>query len=160
MRLILGSKFGSGLAAIRDSESTAASSGINVFRLKLYSFLISAFVTGLAGAVFYISQGIIDPTSAFSIQWTMVLMLSTVIGGIAIIEGPILGAIIVVIMHFLLARQPGYSFADTRHYSNRNHVIGSSGHHGAARKTRIYRSFLRLDTGIDISQTKAEQNEK
>lgn len=156
MRFILGSKFGAGLAAIRDSESTAASSGINVFRLKLFSFLISAFVTGIAGAIFYVSQGIIDPTSAFNISWTMVLMLSTVIGGIAIIEGPILGAIIVVIMHFLLARQPGYSLLLQGAILIAIMLLAPQGIMGAIRRTRVYRAFLRLDTGVQFSQN--EQN--
>ena len=56
MRYILRSKLGTGLAAIRDNESTAASSGINVFSLKLSSFVIAAFVTGLAGTIFYITR--------------------------------------------------------------------------------------------------------
>ncbi|UCC91048.1 MAG: hypothetical protein JSW24_02580, partial [Dehalococcoidia bacterium] len=46
-------------AAIRDNDSTAASSGINVFQLKLYSFLIAAFIMGMAGAVFYSYSGYI-----------------------------------------------------------------------------------------------------
>ena len=109
MRYILRSNLGLALATIRDNESTAASSGINVFKLKLYSFVISAFVTGLAGAAFYISQGYIEPTSAFSINWTMTLMLATVIGGISIEHGPIVGSVVVVILHFLLARYSGFS---------------------------------------------------
>jgi len=109
MRYILRSNLGLALATIRDNEGTAASSGINVFKLKLYSLVISAFVTGLAGAAFYISQGFIEPTSAFSVQWTMTLMLATVIGGISIEHGPIVGSAVVVILHFLLARYSGFS---------------------------------------------------
>jgi branched-chain amino acid transport system permease protein len=59
MRIILRSKLGRGLAAIRDNDSTAASCGINVFNLKLYSFVIAAFVTGTAGAIAYIYNGYI-----------------------------------------------------------------------------------------------------
>jgi branched-chain amino acid transport system permease protein len=158
MRFILGSKFGLGLAAIRDSDNTAASSGINVFRLKLYSFLISAFVTGLAGAIFYISQGFIEPTSAFSIQWTMVLMLSTVIGGIAIMEGPILGAVVVVILHFLLSRYAGISLLLQGVILVLIMLLAPQGIMGLIRKTRIYRSFLKLDTGIEVTTCKNENN--
>jgi branched-chain amino acid transport system permease protein len=81
MRHILRSKLGRGLAAIRDNDSTAASCGINVFNLKLYSFVIAASITGIAGTIFYIYQGFIEPTSAFSIQWLIIIMLATVIGG-------------------------------------------------------------------------------
>lgn len=103
MRSILRSKLGSGLAAIRDNDSTAASCGINVFNLKLYSFVIAAFVTGIAGTIFYIYQGFIEPTSAFSIQWLITVMLATVIGGGGTEEGPVVGTVIVVFLYFLLA---------------------------------------------------------
>jgi len=109
MRYILRSNMGLGLSAIRDNVGTAASSGINVFKLKFYSFIISASITGLAGAVFYISQGFIEPTSAFNVKWTMILILATVIGGIRIEEGPAVGAVIVVFLHFFLARYGGVS---------------------------------------------------
>lgn len=109
IRFVLRSKMGLGLAAIRDNAASAASSGVNVFGLKFTSFVVAAGVTGLAGAVFYISQGFIEPTSAFNVNWTMVLMLTTVIGGIRIEVGPAAGAIIVVILHFLLARYGGWS---------------------------------------------------
>jgi branched-chain amino acid transport system permease protein len=107
MRIILHSSLGLGLASIRDNDRTAASSGINVFKLKLYSFVIGAFVTGIAGAIFYIYQSYIEPTSAFSVRWTMILILATVIGGMSTEGGPIFGTVIVVFLHFLLARYAG-----------------------------------------------------
>ncbi len=109
MRVILRTKLGLGLAAIRDNDSSAASSGIDVFRLKLYSFVIGAVVAGLAGAIFYIHQAYIEPLSAFSIRWTMVAILGAVVGGLRTEEGPIFGTIIVVFLHFTLARYAGYS---------------------------------------------------
>ena len=109
MRLILHSKLGLGLAAIRENDRSAASSGLNVFRLKLYSFVIAGFVTGIAGAVFYLYQGYIEPGAAFSIQWTMIPILATVIGGISTEEGPIIGTVVVVFLDFLLARYAGIS---------------------------------------------------
>jgi len=109
MRVILRTKLGLGLAAIRDNDSTAASSGVDVFRLKLYSFVIGAVVAGLAGAIFYIHQAYIEPLSAFSIRWTMVAILGAVVGGLRTEEGPIFGTIIVVFLHFTLARYAGYS---------------------------------------------------
>ena len=102
--IILRSKFGLGLAAIRDNDTTAASSGIDVFRLKLYSFVIGAFVMGIAGAVFYSKEGYIEPSAGFHIKWLMTAMLATVIGGKGIEGGPLVGTIIVVILHFQLAR--------------------------------------------------------
>ncbi|MFH1488012.1 MAG: branched-chain amino acid ABC transporter permease [Pseudomonadota bacterium] len=109
MRAILTSDLGLGLATIRDNENTAASSGVHVFKIKFYTLTISAFVTGLAGAAFYIAQGFIEPTSAFSVKWTMTLMLATVIGGIGVEYGPIVGSVVVVVLHFFLARYAGLS---------------------------------------------------
>jgi len=104
MRVALRSKLGLGLAAIRDSDRAAASSGVNVFRLKLYAFVIAAFVIGAAGAIFYVYQGSIQPPGAFNIRWLMTCLLATVIGGIRTEEGPIVGTIIIVFLHFLLTR--------------------------------------------------------
>jgi branched-chain amino acid transport system permease protein len=109
MRLILRSRLGLGLAAIRDSESTAASSGVNVFKLKLFSFVFGAIVTGFSGSIYFIYQKYIEPTSAFNIRWTMILMLSAVIGGLGIETGPAIGTVIVVFLHFFLAKYAGWS---------------------------------------------------
>jgi branched-chain amino acid transport system permease protein len=109
IKRILRSKLGLGLAAIRDNEKAAASSGVDVFNLKLYIFIIAAAVTGLAGAVYYLYQGYIEPSATFNVRWTMTLLLATVIGGIRTEEGPIIGTIIVVFLYFLLARYAGYS---------------------------------------------------
>lgn len=109
MRYILRSKFGFGLAAVRDNDISAASSGVHVFRLKLSSFIIAAFVMGLAGALFYAYQGYIEPNTAFSINWLMTFLLATVMGGIGLEWGPFFGTIIVVILQFQLARYAGIS---------------------------------------------------
>jgi branched-chain amino acid transport system permease protein len=109
MRIILKSRLGLGLSLIRDNERSAASCGVNVFRLKMYAFIISAAVTGLAGAVYYLNQGYIEPSGTFNVKWTMSLLLATVIGGIRTEEGPVIGTIIIVFLYFLLARYAGYS---------------------------------------------------
>ncbi|OGO20685.1 MAG: hypothetical protein A2144_03505 [Chloroflexi bacterium RBG_16_50_9] len=150
MRFILRSNLGLGLAAIRDNDGTAASVGINVFKSKLYSFVISAFITGLAGAAFYISQGFIEPTSAFNVKWTMILMLAPVIGGIRIEEGPAVGAIIVVILHFLLARYGGVSLLIQGIILIIIMLLAPQGIMGSIRRlgtSRSYRALWRLTTG-------------
>jgi branched-chain amino acid transport system permease protein len=102
--IILRSKFGLGLAAIRDNPSSAASAGIDVFRLKLASFIIAAFVMGASGAVYSVYKGSIEPISGFGIDWLMIVLLSTVIGGIGIEIGPLVGAALFVVLRFQLAR--------------------------------------------------------
>lgn len=109
MWIILRSKFGLGLAAIRDNDISAASLGVDVFRLKLFSFIIAAFVMGLAGALFYAYQGYLEPNTAFNINWLMIVLLATVMGGIGLEWGPLVGTILVVILKFQLARYAGIS---------------------------------------------------
>jgi branched-chain amino acid transport system permease protein len=144
MRYILRSKLGAGLAAIRDNDSTAASCGINVFNLKLYSFVIAAFVTGIAGAIFYIYQGFIEPASAFGIQWLVTIMLATVIGGEGTEEGPIVGTVIVVFLYFLLSRYAEISLIIQGIILVGIMLLAPQGIIGSVRKTRTYRSLLQF----------------
>jgi branched-chain amino acid transport system permease protein len=109
VRYILNSRIGLALAAIRDNDITAASSGINVNQLKLYIFIIGAFVTAIAGAVYYISKGFIQPETSFNMSWTVQIMIATVVGGLGTLEGPIVGTILVVVLQFVLARSQGIS---------------------------------------------------
>ncbi len=147
MRLILRSTLGLGLASIRDNDRTAASCGIDVFRLKLYSFIIGAFVTGIAGGIFYIYQGYIEPASAFNIRWTMIVMLATVIGGMSTEEGPIVGTAVVVFLHFLLARYAGISLLIQGIILVGIMLLAPQGIMGFIRKSRTYRSMIQLAAG-------------
>ena len=146
MRIILRSSLGLGLAAIRDNDRCAASSGIGVFKLKLYSFIISAFITGIAGTIFYIYQAYIEPNSAFGVKWTMTLILATVIGGMSIEGGPIIGTVVVVFLHFLLARYAGISLLVQGTLLLIIMLLVPQGIMGFIRKTRTYRSLLHLAT--------------
>jgi branched-chain amino acid transport system permease protein len=143
MRLILRSKLGQGLAAIRDNDRSAASSGMNVFKLKLYSFVVAAFVTGIAGAIFYLYQGYIEPGGAFSIQWTMIPILATVIGGISTEAGPIIGTGIVVFLDFLLARYAGFSMLIQGAILVGIMLLAPQGIMEIGRQVRSYRFWLR-----------------
>jgi len=147
MRLILCSKMGMGLAAIRDNDNAASSSGINIFKLKLYSFVISAIVTAIAGAVFFMFQGYIAPSGAFTMKWTMTVILATVIGGISIEEGPIIGTVIIVLLHFLLARYAGISLILQGALLIIIMLLAPQGIMGFIRKTQAYNSLLQLATG-------------
>ena len=147
MRYILRSKLGRGLAAIRDNDSTAASCGVNVFNLKLYSFVIFAFVTGTAGAIAYIYHGYIEPASAFSIRWLITIILATVIGGEGTEEGPIVGTIIVVFLHFLLARYAEISLIIQGIILIGIMLLAPQGIMGFVRKTRTYQFLIEFAAG-------------
>jgi branched-chain amino acid transport system permease protein len=143
MGLILRSKLGLGLAAIRDNERAAAGCGVSVFRLKLYTFAISAAITGLAGAIFYLNQGYIEPSSTFNVGWTMTLLLATVIGGMRTEEGPFFGTVVVIILYFLLARYGGYSFLVQGAILIGIMLLSPQGIVGVLRHSRVYRSLMR-----------------
>lgn len=147
MRVILRSKLGLGLAAIRDSDRAAASSGVNVFRSKLYAFVIAGFVTGAAGAIFYVYQGNIRPKNAFDIRWLMYSLLASVIGGIGTEEGPVVGTIIVVFLHFLLARYGELSPLIQGVILVVIMLLVPEGIVGFVRKTRAYRPPVALGAG-------------
>jgi branched-chain amino acid transport system permease protein len=99
--LLLRSRYGLALKAIRDNELAARSNGIDVTRLKLAVYLIAAFATGMLGALIFLQKLRISPDAAFSVNdWTAFVIFMTVIGGIGRIEGPIIGAIV-----FFLLRQ-------------------------------------------------------
>jgi branched-chain amino acid transport system permease protein len=96
--VILRSKLGLGLMAMRDDEDVSETMGVAVFRSKLYCFLIAAFVTGATAGVLYIFQVFIQPYKSFAIDWTVQLVFIVIIGGIGTIEGPIVGAAIYVLL--------------------------------------------------------------
>jgi len=101
--ILLRSRLGLGLMAMRDDDQVAETLGVEVFRSKLYCFLISAFVTGITAAIFYLFQIFIQPYKAFAIDWTVKLVFMVIIGGIGTIEGPIVGALIYVLLSQFLA---------------------------------------------------------
>jgi branched-chain amino acid transport system permease protein len=144
MRYVLRSKLGLGLAAIRDNDGTAASSGVNVFSLKLRSFVVSAAITGLAGAIFYIYQGYIEPISAFNVRWLVTIMLATVIGGEGTEEGPIVGTAVVVFLYFLLARYAEISLIIQGIILIGIMLLAPQGIVGILRRTRGYRFLMQF----------------
>jgi len=144
MRVILRSKLGLGLVAIRDNERTAAGCGVYVFRLKLVTFVISAVMTGLAGAIFYLKQGYIEPSATFNVRWTITILLATVIGGMRTEEGPLIGTIVVVVLYFLLARYAGYSLLIQGVILIGIMLLSPQGISGVLRHIRFYRSLTQF----------------
>jgi len=102
--ILLRSKLGLGLFAIRDNDTAAQTSGIALFKTKLVVMVISAFITGLCGGVYYIMFTWVQPYSAFNIlTWTVPAVFIVVIGGIGTITGPIVGGVIYVVLSQWLA---------------------------------------------------------
>lgn len=106
---LLRSNLGLALMAIRDDDGASEALGVNIFRCKFICFLLSAFITGLAAGVLYLNAIFIQPFEAFGISWTVNLLFIVIIGGIGTIEGPILGAIIFVLLQQFLSEYVGYN---------------------------------------------------
>jgi branched-chain amino acid transport system permease protein len=101
--LIMRSRVGLSLRAIRDSDVAARSLGVDVFRAKVAVYLIAAVGCAIAGSVTYMSLLRIQPTAAFGVQWTAWVIFVVIIGGLGSIEGPIVGAVVFIGLRELLA---------------------------------------------------------
>jgi branched-chain amino acid transport system permease protein len=93
--VLLRSRHGLALTAIRDNELAAQSTGIGVWGIKFAVYVLTAFGTATVGAFIFLQKLRISPDTAFSVNdWTAFVIFITVIGGIGRIEGPIIGTII------------------------------------------------------------------
>jgi branched-chain amino acid transport system permease protein len=102
--VLLRSRHGLALTAIRDSEPASASLGVNTFRTKFIIYLATAACTGLIGGLIFLQKLRISPEAGFSINdWTVVVIFMVVIGGIGTLEGPFIGMLIYIVLRELLA---------------------------------------------------------
>ncbi|MEM6390742.1 MAG: branched-chain amino acid ABC transporter permease [Pseudomonadota bacterium] len=93
--LLLRSRWGLALTAIRDSEPAAASLGVDVRRVKFMVYIGTAAGSALTGAFIFLQKLRITPEAAFSVtEWSAFVIFIVVIGGLGTIEGPILGVIL------------------------------------------------------------------
>ncbi|HET7069126.1 MAG TPA: branched-chain amino acid ABC transporter ATP-binding protein/permease [Nocardioides sp.] len=88
-------KLGTGLVAIRDDETKAATLGINLPVEKMIAFIASSVLVGVGGGVYGYYLTFIDPRGMFNILLSVEAMLALLVGGKATLWGPVLGAFIV-----------------------------------------------------------------
>lgn len=91
--LLLRSRWGLALMAVRDSERASRSLGVRVGRIKWAVWVAAAGVCAMTGALLFITKLRVAPDPAFSIDWTTTMFFIVVIGGIGTLEGPIIGTI-------------------------------------------------------------------
>jgi branched-chain amino acid transport system permease protein len=102
--LLLRSRHGLALTAIRDSEPASESLGVDTFRTKLMIYVGTAACTGPVGAFIFLQKLRLSPEAGFSVNdWTAVVIFIVVIGGIGTLEGPIVGVLIYFGLRELLA---------------------------------------------------------
>ncbi len=89
--LLINSSYGRALKAVRDDEVAAEAMGVNLFKHKMLSFIISSFFAGVGGALLAMYQATVQ-ASAFKTAMTYEILLMVVIGGIGSVSGSCIAA--------------------------------------------------------------------
>jgi branched-chain amino acid transport system permease protein len=89
-------RFGYYLRAIKAGERAARSLGVPVRRTKLYALMLSATFTSIAGSLYAIKTGFIDPESGFGILVSVQMVIIAALGGAGSLYGPLVGALILI----------------------------------------------------------------
>ncbi|MEL6564965.1 MAG: branched-chain amino acid ABC transporter permease [Pseudomonadota bacterium] len=102
--LLLRSRRGLALTAIRDSEMAASGLGIDIWRTKLEVYVVTSAFTAIIGGLIFLQKLRISPDAAFSVNdWTAFVIFIVVIGGIGTLEGPIIGTLLFFALREVLA---------------------------------------------------------
>jgi branched-chain amino acid transport system permease protein len=88
------SRLGFGLRCIRQNESAANMAGVDVSRLKITAFVLSATFVGTSGAIYASWVSYIDPTDTFTILLTIKVPVMVLLGGAGTLFGPIAGVVV------------------------------------------------------------------
>jgi branched-chain amino acid transport system permease protein len=92
--LVLRSRFGYGLIAIRENEEAAAVLGVNTTAYKVAAYALAAALTGLAGGIFSQWNVFINQDNAFPIEYNVQMILMALLGGTGTVFGPAAGAVL------------------------------------------------------------------
>ena len=101
--LLVPSRIGLGIRAVREDEAAAEATGVDALAHKLLALATSTALAGLAGGAFAYYHVSYYPQHTFSPAWTFDAVLMAYIGGIGTIHGPVLGAFFYVVLKELLA---------------------------------------------------------
>lgn len=102
--LLLRSRYGMALIAIRDSERAAEALGVDALKIKRGVYIGVAFATALIGALIFLMKLRMTPDAAFSVlDWTAYVLFIVVIGGSGRLEGPFIGTIVFFLLRALFA---------------------------------------------------------
>lgn len=94
LRLLVRSRLGLALVAVREDEEAAEANGIYVLKFKIFAFAVGALFTGLCGSLYAYYLFHIHPTGFFSLNWALLPVLMTILGGIGTLMGPVVGAFV------------------------------------------------------------------
>ncbi len=103
-RNLVRSRFGLSMTATRDNEIAAAANGVDVARTKILAFAVSGGVTTLAGSLFAMYLGALSPDGSFTLMTSIELVTGLVLGGVATLLGPLVGALAVVFLPYFTSQ--------------------------------------------------------
>ena len=103
IRALLNSRIGLALTAVRDDAEAAGTVGVDVAKVKLLAFVLSGALTGLAASLYFVDAVSLTPPSAFTVFWSAYFVFVVVAGGMGSLSGPIVGALIFVVIDRLLS---------------------------------------------------------
>ena len=92
--VLLRSRVGGAIQAIRDNEEAADSVGVRVTSSKRVLFIVAAMGAALAGALWLANAISFQPRTYFGVQWSAYMIFMVLVGGLGTFEGPIIGAVI------------------------------------------------------------------
>ena len=88
------SRFGLALQAVREDAVSAASAGVDVVRVRVYAWLISSVIAGLAGGVYAWYVSVFYPETVFGSDYSIFAIVFALFGGVSTIIGPIVGVVL------------------------------------------------------------------
>ena len=94
---LIKSRYGREITAVRDNEIAAKSMGVNVTRIKIFVFTLSAVFAGVAGAIFSNSQFNFK-SSTFDYNYSIDLLVMVVLGGMGSLNGSMIAAIVITVL--------------------------------------------------------------
>jgi branched-chain amino acid transport system permease protein len=106
--VLLRSRVGLSLQAIRDDERAARSLGVPVDRAKRIIFLLAGIGCGAAGAITMTNTLTVTPDSIFGVQWSAYMIFMVLLGGLGTFEGPLLGALVLFGLQQELQNSPSW----------------------------------------------------
>jgi branched-chain amino acid transport system permease protein len=101
--LLVPSRVGLGIRAVREDEAAAEASGVGALSHKLLALALSTALVGLAGGAFAYYHVSYYPQHTFSPAWSFDAVLMSYIGGVGTVHGPVLGALFYVVVKEILA---------------------------------------------------------
>ena len=92
----LRSPYGLYLMALRDSHEAAESLGVNTTWVKMAAFLLGAIMSTYAGTLYVQYTYFIDPATGFGLPYSLQIALLAIVGGLNVVWGPLLGAVVLI----------------------------------------------------------------